>query len=292
MLLNKDKYIFGYYATINYMFKGIKMENIPVWIDMATVYAINFVVAILIFVIGKKLARFGATIVEKLLVKSKVDETLTNFLTKVVYSVLIVIVVLATLSKLGIETTSFIAILGAVGLAIGLAFQSTLSNISAGVMIIIFRTFSIGDFIEAAGVSGSIEEINLFNTVFKTVDNKVIIVSNSNIIGGNIINYSKKDTRRVDFVFGIGYDDDLKLAKNTLMDIITSDSGVLKDPEPFVAVSELANSSVNFVVRVWVKSSDYWGVNFDTIEKVKLTFDEKNISIPYPQMDIHNHKVN
>jgi len=267
------------------------MGNISVWIDMATVYAINFIVAILIFVIGKRLARFGATIVEKLLIKSKVDETLTNFLTKVVYGVLIVIVVLATLSKLGIETTSFIAILGAVGLAIGLAFQSTLSNISAGVMIIIFRPFSIGDFIEAAGVSGSIEEINLFNTVFKTVDNKVIIVSNSNIIDGNIINYSKKDTRRVDFVFCIGYDDDLKLAKNTLMDIITSDNRVLKNPAPFVAVSELANSSVNFVVRVWVKSSDYWGVNFDTIEKVKLTFDEKNISIPYPQMDIHNHKV-
>jgi small conductance mechanosensitive channel len=158
-------------------------------------------------------------------------------------------------------------------------------------MLVIFRPFKLGDFIEAGGVAGVVEELNLFNTVFKTGDNKVIIVANSNIIGGNIINYSKKDTRRVDFVFGIGYDDDLKLAKDTLLDIVNSDDRILKDPAPFVAVSELADSSVNFVVRAWVKSEDYWGVNFDTIEKVKLVFDEKSISFPYPQMDIHNHKI-
>ena len=265
------------------------MENIT---DIVTTYSINIALALLIFVIGKKLARIGSDLTKKLLKKSNVDDTLTTFIGNLIYGLLVVVVVLAALGRIGVETTSFIAILGAVGLAVGLAFQSTLSNISAGVMIIIFRPFGLGDFIEAGGVAGVIEEINLFNTVFKTGDNKVIIVSNSNIIGGNITNYSKKDTRRVDFIFGIGYDDDLKLAKETLSQIVNSDERILKDPAPFIAVSELADSSVNFVVRTWVKSEDYWAVNFDTIEKVKLTFDEKEISIPYPQMDIHNNKVN
>ena len=263
------------------------MESI---IGLVSIYTLKIVIALAIFLIGKRLARFASNIVKKMLLKAKVDEMLTNFLTNITYGLGIAVVVLAALGQLGIETTSFIAILGAVGLAVGLAFQSTLSNISAGVMLVIFRPFSIGDFIEAGGVAGVVEELNLFNTVFKTGDNKVIIVANSNIIGGNITNYSKKDTRRVDFTFGIGYDDDLKLAKNTLLEIINADNRVLKDPEPFVAVSELADSSVNFVVRVWVKSGDYWGVHFDTIEKVKLTFDEKGISFPYPQMDIHQDK--
>ena len=264
------------------------MENLG---DTISIYAINIVFALVIFYVGKWAANFGAELSRKILRKSKTDETLVIFLGNVIYGVLIAVVVLAALGKLGVETTSFIAILGAVGLAIGLAFQSTLSNISAGVMLVIFRPFKLGDFIEAGGVAGVVEELNLFNTVFKTGDNKVIIVANSNIIGGNITNYSKKDTRRVDFVFGIGYDDDLKLAKDTLLEIINEDERVLKDPAPFVAVSELADSSVNFVVRVWVKSGDYWGVNFDTTEKVKLVFDEKGISFPYPQIDIHNHKI-
>ena len=263
------------------------MENI---IGLISIYALKVVVALAIFWIGKRIARFAANIVKKLLLKAEVDEMLTNFLTNITYGLGVAVVVLASLGQLGIETTSFIAILGAVGLAVGLAFQSTLSNISAGVMLVIFRPFKLGDFIEAGGVTGTIEELNLFNTVFKTGDNKVIIVANSNIIGGNITNYSKKDTRRVDFAFGIGYDDDLKLAKNTLLEIVNKDTRILKDPEPFVAVSELADSSVNFVVRAWVKSEDYWGVNFDTIEKVKLVFDEKNISFPYPQIDIHQDK--
>jgi len=200
---------------------------------------------------------------------------------------MVIFVVLAALSKLGVDTNSFVAILAAAGLAIGLAFQGALSNIGAGVMIIFFKPFRIGDFIEAGGTMGTVEDINIFNTLFKTADNKVVIVANSNIISGNITNFSAKDTRRVDMTFGIGYDDDLKLAKQTLIDIINADERVLKEPAPFVAVSELADSSVNFVVRAWVNSSDYWGVHFDTIENVKTTFDEKNISIPYPQMDIH-----
>lgn len=270
------------------------MENLTTTIEpysiALTAYTFKIIAAIIIFIVGRFVAKVLTSIFKKFLAKSTTNETLEVFLGNAIYGLLLVIVVLATLNQLGVQTTSFIAILGAVGLAIGLAFQSTLSNISAGVMIIIFKPLQIGDLVEAGGVFGTVEDINLFNTILKTNDNKVIIVSNSNIVNNNITNYSKKETRRVDFVFGIGYDDDLKLAKQTLLDITNADSRVLKDPAAFVAVSELGDSSVNFVVRVWVKSEDYWGVHFDTIEKVKLTFDEKGISIPYPQMDIHTDK--
>ncbi len=252
-----------------------------------SLYGLRLIGSILIFYIGKKVARFLADFSKKMMEKSNIDETISKFFTNVIYGALLVFIILAALSNLGINTTSFIAVLGAAGLAVGLAFQGTLSNIGAGVLLIFFKPFKVGDFINAAGESGVVEEINLFSVLLKTGDNKQIIVPNSSIIGGNITNFSAKDTRRVDFVFGIGYDDDLKLAKSTLEEIINSDERVLKDPAPFVAVSELADSSVNFVVRAWVKSSDYWGVYFDTLERVKLTFDEKGISIPYPQMDIH-----
>ena len=250
-------------------------------------YVLKIVISLLIFFVGKKLASWISSILLKLMQRSNVDDTLSKFFSNIVYGLLIVVVVLATLSNLGINTTSFVAILGAAGLAIGLAIKDTFANIGAGVLIVFFRPFKIGDFIQASGEMGSVEEINLFSTILKTGDNKQIIIPNSSIIGSNITNFSAKDTRRVDFVFGIGYDDDLKLAKSTLEEIVSSDKRSLKEPAPFVAVSELADSSVNFVVRVWVKSEDYWGLYFDTIEKVKLTFDEKGISIPYPQMDIH-----
>ncbi len=253
-------------------------------------YAIKIIIALAIFVIGKKVAKWLTELSLKTLSKSGVDKTIVSFLSSVIYSILLVVVVLAALGQLGIQTTSFIAILGAAGLAIGLAFKGTLSNISAGVMIIIFKPIKIGEFVEAGGASGTVEEINIFNTTIKTGDNKIIIVSNSRIIGANITNYSRKETRRVDLVFGIGYDDDLKLAKTTLMDILNEDDRILKDPLPFVAVKELGDSSVNFVTRAWVKSDDYWAVYFDTVEKVKLTFDEKGITIPYPQIDIHLNK--
>ena len=250
---------------------------------------INIISALAIFFIGKYIAKWLTNITLKSMNKTgQIDETLEKFLSSVIYGILLVLVTLSALSKVGVETTSFIAILGAVGLAVGLAFQSTLSNISAGVMIIIFKPIKIGEFVDAGGAMGTIEEINIFNTMMKTGDNKVIIISNSNIIGGNITNFSRKDTRRVDITFGIGYDDDLKLAKETLIQILNEDKRVLKDPAAFVAVSELADSSVNFVTRSWVKSGDYWGVYFDTLEKVKLVFDEKGISIPYPQMDVHS----
>ncbi len=255
---------------------------------MVVEYIINIALALAIFFIGKIAAKWITDFTLNSLNKSgQLDETLREFLQSVIYGLLLVVVVLAALSQIGIETTSFIAILGAVGLAVGLAFQSTLSNISAGVMIVIFKPIKVGEFVEAGGAAGIIEEINIFNTIMKTGDNKTIIISNSNIIGGNIVNYSRKETRRVDITFGIGYDDDLKLAKKILEEILNKDERILKEPAPFVAVSELADSSVNFVTRSWVNSSDYWGVYFDTMEKVKLKFDKKGISIPYPQMDVH-----
>ena len=255
-----------------------------------SVYGLKVIGSILIFYIGKKVASWLTNIAKKAMQKANLDETIVKFLGNIIYGGLLLFIILAALSNLGVNTTSFIAVLGAAGLAVGLAFQGTLSNIGAGVLLIFFRPFKVGDFIQAAGESGVVEEINLFSVLLKTGDNKQIIVPNSAIIGGNITNFSAKDTRRVDWTFGIGYDDDLKLAKKTLEEIVISDERVLSDPAPFVAVSELADSSVNFVVRVWVKSGDYWGVYFDTLEKVKLIFDEKGISIPYPQLDVHQEK--
>ncbi|MCF6173421.1 MAG: mechanosensitive ion channel [Campylobacteraceae bacterium] len=264
--------------------------NTDTLITFVSVYGLKLIAAVLIFYIGRIIARFVTNFSKKAMQKAKLDETITKFAGNVIYGGFMVFIILAALSKLGVNTNSFIAVLGAAGLAVGLAFQGTLSNLGAGVLLIFFRPFNVGDFINAVGESGTVEEINLFSTLLKTSDNKQIIIPNSSIIGGNITNFSAKETRRVDFVFGIGYDDDLKLAKSTLEEIINADERVLSDPLAFVGVSELADSSVNFVVKAWVKSADYWGVHFDTIEKVKLTFDEKNISIPYPQMDIHQDK--
>jgi small conductance mechanosensitive channel len=264
--------------------------NLDTIISYISIYGLKVIGSILIYVIGKRVVSILSNLILKMMRKSNMDETLSKFLYNIIYAMLFVVVVLAALSNLGVNTTSFVAILGAAGLAVGLAFKDTFANIGAGVLIIFFRPFKIGDFVQVSGESGVVEEINLFSVMMKTGDNKQIIIPNSSVIGGNITNFSAKDTRRVDFVFGIGYEDDLKLAKSTLKEIIDSDERVLKEPASLVAVSELADSSVNFVVRAWVKSEDYWGVYFDTLEKVKLTFDEKNISIPYPQMDIHTDK--
>ncbi len=256
-------------------------------VDMGITYGLKIVGAIAIFVIGKWIAKAIVKALKKVMEKGKVEATLISFVGNLIYVLLMIVVILAAIGNLGVNTTSFVAILGAAGLAVGLALQGTLSNVGAAVLLILFRPFKVGDFVEAGGVAGVVEEINMFSTIFKTGDNKVVIVPNGAIIGGTITNYSAKETRRVEWTFGIGYEDDLKLAKNTLEEILNEDERVLKEPAPFVAVSELADSSVNFVCRVWVKSGDYWGVYFDTIEKVKLVFDEKGISIPYPQMDVH-----
>ena len=265
--------------------------DITKYIDLAIQYGIEYglriVGAIAIFVIGKWVAKKLSGIVAKLLERGGVDKTLSDFVVSLVDILLMVVVVLAAVKNLGIDTTSLVAILGAAGLAVGLALQGTLGNIGAGVILILFRPFKIGDFVTAGGESGTVRAITLFNTELLTADNKVILLPNSAIASSSITNYSTMKTRRVDFVFGIGYDDDLKLAKQTLQEIIDADERILKEPASFIGVGELGDSSVNFTVRVWVKAADYWGVHFDTIEKVKLTFDEKGISIPYPQMDVH-----
>jgi small conductance mechanosensitive channel len=266
-------------------------EDVNKYVDMAiqygAEYGVRIIGAIAIFVIGKWIAKKLSVLIKKVMERGEIDPTLSAFIASIIDILLMVVVVLAAIKNLGIDTTSFIAILGAAGLAIGLALQGTFGNIGSGVILILFRPFEVGNFVSVGGESGTVEAITLFNTTLLTPDNKVILIPNSAVASGNITNFSTKEERRVDFVFGIGYDDDLKLAKATLQGIVDADTRILKDPASFIGVGELGDSSVNFTVRVWVKASDYWGVHFDTIEKVKLTFDEKGISIPYPQMDIH-----
>ncbi len=247
----------------------------------------NIVIAAAILYGGIWIAKRIKHYIVVLMEKRELDAMLASFTSNIAYVTLVAFVVIAALSQLGIQTTSFVAIIGAAGLAIALSLQNSLSNFASGVMIVAFRPFKVGDFIEAGGVAGVVEGIQIFSTQMRTGDNKAIIVPNSSIIGGNIVNYSAKDTRRVDMVFGIGYEDDIKKAKDILNKLINEDERILKDPEPVVAVSELADSSINFVVRPWVKSGDYWPVLFDFTEAVKLTFDKEGISIPYPQRDLH-----
>ena len=266
-------------------------EYLNMFIEWGTVYGMKILGAIAIFIIGRFVIGIITGIVRRILTKSQTDEALVKFLVSLTKTALLVVLFIAVLNQLGVQTTSFVAIIGAVGLAIGFALQGSLGNFASGVMIIAFRPFKLGDFVEAGGTVGVIEEISMFSTIMKTPDNKKIIVPNSNITGGNIVNYSAKDTRRVDMVFGIGYDDDIKKAKQLLERLLTEDDRILKDPAPVVAVSELADSSVNFIVRPWVKTADYWGVYWDMTEKVKLTFDAEKISIPYPQQDVHMHQV-
>ncbi len=254
-------------------------------------WGINIVMAIAIFVIGKSIVGVLVSLSKKVMTKAKVDNILINFIASIIRTLLLLFVVIAALDQLGVNTTSMIALIGAAGLAIGLALQGTLQNLASGVMLIVFRPFSDGDFIEAAGVAGVVEQIGIFSITMRTGDNREIIIPNGEIYGGTITNNSRRDTRRVDMVFGIGYDDDLLLAKEILNRILSEDERILADPAPTVAVGALADSSVNFNVRPWCKTSDYWGVYGDIHEKVKLTFDAEGISIPYPQMDVHQDKA-
>jgi len=252
-------------------------------------WSINIAMALAIFFIGKIAVNILTQIAKKIMTRSKIDALLVNFAGSIIKTVLLLFVVVAALNQLGVDTTSLIALIGAAGLAIGLALQGTLQNFASGVMLIIFRPFKDGDLIEAAGITGVVESIDIFTTTMRSGDNREIIVPNNEIYGGTITNLSKRETRRVDMVFGIGYDDDIKKAKNIIQSILDADERVLKDPAPLIAVGELADSSVNFNVRPWCKAEDYWGIYFDTHENIKLTFDEQGISIPYPQMDVHQH---
>ena len=257
-----------------------------IW-ELLTVYGLKVIAAIIIFVIGRWVAKVFGSLVRKVMVKREVDKTLVSFVRSLTYYVLLTFFVLAALSQLGIQTTSFIAIIGAAGLAIGLALQGSLANFAAGFLMIIFRPFKVDDFIEGAGTAGTVEKIQIFTTQLKTPDNKTVIVPNASMTAGNIVNYSAKGTRRCDLVFGIGYEDDIDKAKKILEEIVAADERVLKDPATTIALSELADSSVNFVVRPWVNAGDYWNVYFDLTEKVKKRFDQEGISIPYPQRDVH-----
>ena len=251
-------------------------------------WAINIALALAIFIIGKMVVNMLTSLLEKVLSKSKMDAILVNFISSIFKAILLLFVLIAALDKLGVDTTSLIALLGAAGLAVGLALQGSLQNFASGVMLIIFRPFKAGDFVEVAGTSGVVETISIFSSTLRTGDNREIIIPNGSIYGGTICNYSARDTRRIDMVFGIGYDDDIRKAKALLEKIVTADERVLADPAPVIAVSELADSSVNFVVRPWVKTGDFWAVKWDLTEAVKLQFDEQGISIPYPQMDVHH----
>jgi small conductance mechanosensitive channel len=252
---------------------------------------INIMAAAAIFIVGRWLAKLLAKICKKLMVRAKIDETLTRFLSALVYAILLTLVVVASLDRLGVNTTSLAAVVAAAGLAVGLALQSSLSNFAAGVMLILFKPFRVGDFVEAGGTSGVVEEIHIFNTVMRTGDNVKIILPNGQISGGTISNYSANATRRIDMVVGCGYDDDLKAVKKYLEMLLTEDDRILSDPEPVVAVNELGASSVDFVVRPWVANADYWAVRWDLTEKLKLGFDEQGFNFPYPQQDVHVHQV-
>ncbi len=263
------------------------LEDAP---DLIITYGTKIAMALLIFVIGKWVAKIISNAIVSGMNKKNVDKTISHFVGSIVNTALLAFVIIAALGQLGIETASFVAIVGAAGLAVGFALQGSLSNFASGVLLILFRPIRAGDFVEAAGQAGVINEVGIFSTIMKTGDNKVIIIPNSNIMGGNITNYSMEATRRIDLIVGIAYDADIRKAKQVLEEIMEKEERVLKDPAVTIAVAELADSSVNFVVRPWVNSGDYWPTKFALLETIKLRFDEENIGIPFPQMDVHLQK--
>ena len=250
--------------------------------EVALEYAPKVIAALAILIIGLFIVGMIVRLSKKLMAKRGIDSTLQKFLGNLLSWTLKILLFVIVASKLGVETTSFAAIIGAAGLAIGLALQGSLSNFAGGVLIMIFKPYKIGDFIEAQGVSGTVKEIQIFTTHLNTVGNKLAIIPNGELSNGNIINYSTESTRRVDMVFGVSYDADIKQTKDLLTELVTSHPKVLQEPAPMIKVLELADSSVNFAVRPWVKTEDYWDVFFDTIENGKIALDEAGIEIPYP----------
>jgi len=268
--------------------KGINVNEILQTVyEYLAQYGFKVIGALLIFLIGRLVAKILSRWIEAALLKSRIDKTLAKFIKNLSNIVLLVFVVIAALAPLGVETAQFAVVLGAAGLAIGLALQGSLSNFASGFLMIIFRPFKVGDFIEAAGTKGTVKEIQLFNTIMNTPDNIRAIIPNSKITDDKILNYTVTGTRRVDLVIGISYEDDLKKATMIIEDVLAKDERVLQDPKSKVAVFELADSSVNFVVRPWVNSADYWDVYFEMTAKIKLALDENDITIPFPQRDVH-----
>ena len=259
--------------------------------EWLVLYGLRVVGAIAILVVGWFVARGVRALIRRMLRKANVDATLVSFVASLTYVGIIAFVIIAALGKLGVETASFVVVLGAAGLAIGLALQGSLANFAAGVLMIIFRPFKAGDYIEGGGVAGVVKEIGIFTTELRSVDNRKIIVPNGKLMGDNIVNYTAEEMRRIDLVAGVSYSDDLDKVRKVLEDILAKDERILKAPAPTIGVLELADSSVNLAVRPWVKTSDYWDVYFATQESIKKQFDAAGISIPFPQRDVHLHKA-
>ncbi|WP_372871069.1 mechanosensitive ion channel family protein [Shewanella sp.] len=267
------------------------MEHIQALLEQAPelmmAYGLKVVFAIIIFLVGKYISNVVKKVTTKVMTNRKIDQTVTSFVANLAWAVVFVFTIIATLGQIGVQTASLVAVIGAAGLAVGLALQGSLSNFAAGVLMVLFRPCRVGDFIEAAGIAGVVDEITIFSTKLRTGDNKVIIAPNSAIMNGTITNYSAMDKRRVDLVIGVSYDADIALTKKVLTDILDNNQFVLKDPSYTVALAELGASSIDFVVRPWVKGGDYWAAKFELLEQIKNALDANNIGIPYPQMDIH-----
>jgi small conductance mechanosensitive channel len=258
--------------------------------DVVITFGPRLIGAIITLIIGWWIIKIIQRSVRKSFVKREMDPSLRGFLNSMIGILLKTLLLISVVGMIGVQMTSFIAILGAVGLAVGLALSGTLQNFAGGVVILLFKPFKVGDYIDAQGHSGSVNEIQIFNTILKTPDNKTIIIPNGGLSTGSMINYSTEPRRRVDFVFGIGYGDDVDKARAVIQKLIDGDDRILKDPKSFIAVKELGDSSVNLVVRVWAEASNYWGIYFDMHEKVYKTFDKEGLNIPFPQMDVHVHK--
>ncbi len=258
--------------------------------DYIIPWGINIALALAIFLVGRMIVKITLNIVKKVLLKSGTDAMLTDFICAIANGVFMLFITIAALDQLGIDTSSLVALIAAAGLAIGLSLQDSLKNFASGVMLILFRPFKSGDVVEAGGTAGTVEKINIFSTVMRTGDNREVIVPNGAIYNGTITNHSARETRRIDMVFAIGYDDDIRKAKQIMQEAMNADSRILKEPVAKVAMTELADNSINFNVRPWVNTDDYWNVHSDLLEAIKLAFDENGIAIPYPQMDIHMSK--
>ena len=255
--------------------------------NLAVLYGMDVISAILILVVGLWVAKFIKKFLRKILTNRGLDNTIISFLANLTYAGLVVFVIIATLSKVGIQTTSFVAVIGAAGLAVGLALQGALANFAAGFLLILFRPFKAGDFIQAGGSVGTIEEIQMLYTQLKTPENIKVVIPNGKLMGDSIINYSANETRRAEWIFGVGYSDDMKKVREILKTLIENEKRILTDPEPQILVKELADSSVNFAVRAYIATGDFWNVYFEMTEKVKERFDQEGINIPFPQRDVH-----
>jgi len=258
--------------------------------EMVSLYGVKVITALVVFIVGRWVAKGVRALVTRAMNKANVDPILVGFTSNIAYIALLAFVIVAALGQLGIQTTSFIAILGAAGLAIGLALQGSLANFAAGFLMVIFRPFNVGDYIQGGGEEGTAEQIQIFTTTLVTLDNKTVIIPNAKLMGDNIVNWTAQGTRRVDLVFGIGYGDDIDKARKIIEEVMGKDNRILQDPATQISVAELGDSSVNFVVRPWVKCDDYWDVYMDTTENIKKAFDAGGINIPFPQRDVHLYK--